>query len=585
MGTGPGLPGCVRAGVNSPFPTRRSRTDQSSQSSRRPAWPKRQRRRGAEIQQRASGSAQAPVARRIRTPEQPGRGSPRTRASRSPTTRTRCKSGARGPTLLEDFVLREKITHFDHERIPGAHRACARLRRARLLPADEIAVAADQGGVPAGPEEEDRGVRALLDRRGRRRLRRHAARRARLRGQVLHRGRQLRSRRQQHPGVLHSGRDQVSRPDPLGEDGAGSRLSAGGLRARHVLGLRVADAREHAHADVGDVGSRHPALAAHDRRLRRPHLPPDQCEGRVDLREVPLAAAARRGRRCIWDEAVKINGADPDFHRRDLFEAIAERRLPRMGILHPGLRPEDRRRASTSTCSIRPSSSPRRSCRSRSSARWCSTAMPTTSSPRPSRSAFHPGHVVPGIDFTNDPLLQGRLFSYTDTQLLRLGGPNFHELQINRPALPDAQLPARRHQAPARADRPRRLRAEQPRSRRPARESGTRLPHLRGAELRGRAGRQAAHPPGELRRSLQPGAAVLPLDVGAGAAPHRQRLRVRARQGRDGRDPHAHARSPDDHRRGARRRRRGGARHGRRRPTRSRRRAIRSTWSCRRRSA
>jgi len=52
------------------------------------------------------------------------------------------------------------------------------------------------------------------------------------------------------------------------------------------------------------------------------------------------------------------------------------------------------------------------------------------------QSAFHPGHVPPGIDFTNDPLLQGRLFSYTDTQLLRLGGPNFHELEINRPRCP-----------------------------------------------------------------------------------------------------------------------------------------------------
>jgi len=53
-----------------------------------------------------------------------------------------------------------------------------------------------------------------------------------------------------------------------------------------------------------------------------------------------------------------------------------------------------------------------------------------------SQVAFHPGHVVPGIDFTNDPLLQGRLFSYTDTQLIRLGSPNFHELPINRPICP-----------------------------------------------------------------------------------------------------------------------------------------------------
>src|SRR6185312_4496188 len=50
--------------------------------------------------------------------------------------------------------------------------------------------------------------------------------------------------------------------------------------------------------------------------------------------------------------------------------------------------------------------------------------------------AFHPGHVVPGIDVTNDPLLQGRLFSYLDTQLTRLGGPNFAELPINRPIAP-----------------------------------------------------------------------------------------------------------------------------------------------------
>ncbi len=50
--------------------------------------------------------------------------------------------------------------------------------------------------------------------------------------------------------------------------------------------------------------------------------------------------------------------------------------------------------------------------------------------------AFCPGHIVPGIDFSNDPLLQGRLFSYTDTQISRLGGPNFHELPINRPVAP-----------------------------------------------------------------------------------------------------------------------------------------------------
>ena len=85
--------------------------------------------------------------------------------------------------------------------------------------------------------------------------------------------------------------------------------------------------------------------------------------------------------------------------------------------------------------------------------------------------AFHPGHVVPGIDFTNDPLLQGRLFSYTDTQLLRLGGANFHEIPINRPEVPDAQLPARRRAADGRQSGAGRLRAQQPRPGRPARDA------------------------------------------------------------------------------------------------------------------
>ena len=65
--------------------------------------------------------------------------------------------------------------------------------------------------------------------------------------------------------------------------------------------------------------------------------------------------------------------------------------------------------------------------------------------------AFHPGHIVPGIDFSNDPLLQGRLHSYLDTQLSRLGGPNFHEIPINRPRCPDAQLSERRNRANGRA--------------------------------------------------------------------------------------------------------------------------------------
>ena len=203
---------------------------------------------------------------------------------------TRADAARRLDLPREDHALRSRADS-------RADRPRARLRRARLLSAVQVAREADAGRVPAGSEEEDAGVRALFHRRRRRGLRRHAARRARLCREVLHRGRQLRPRRQQHPGVLHPGRDQVSRSDPLGEDGARSRLPAGGVGPRHVLGFRDADAREHAHADVGDVRSHHSALVPHDGRLRRAHLPARRRERAIDLRQVPLAAEDRRRRR------------------------------------------------------------------------------------------------------------------------------------------------------------------------------------------------------------------------------------------------------------------------------------------------
>ena len=155
------------------------------------------------------------------------------------------KAGLRGPTLLEDFILREKITHFDHERIPErivhARGSAAHGYFECYKPLDAVhpRVAVRRG------RQADAGLRALLDRARRARLDRHGARRARLRGEVLHRRRQLGSGRQQHPGVLHPGRDEVSRSRARREARAAFRHAAGGHGARHVLGLRVADARDH----------------------------------------------------------------------------------------------------------------------------------------------------------------------------------------------------------------------------------------------------------------------------------------------------------------------------------------------------
>ena len=123
----------------------------------------------------------------------------------------------RGPTLLEDFHLREKITHFDHERIPERVVHARGAAAHGVFQVYEDLADLTMAGAPAGPVGADAGLRPLLDRGRLARLDRHAARRARLRGQVLHRRGHLGPRRQQHAGLLHPGRHQVSRPDPRGE--------------------------------------------------------------------------------------------------------------------------------------------------------------------------------------------------------------------------------------------------------------------------------------------------------------------------------------------------------------------------------
>ena len=137
------------------------------------------------------------------------------------------------------------------------------------------------------------GVRALLDGRRQQGLVRPRPRRARLRREVLHAGGQLGSRRQQHPGVLHPGRDQVPRPRPRREAGTRPRLPAGAVGARQLLGLHLADARGDPHGDVDDVRPGDPALVPVHGGLRRPHVPVRQRRRRVDVREVPLEAEAR----------------------------------------------------------------------------------------------------------------------------------------------------------------------------------------------------------------------------------------------------------------------------------------------------
>ena len=137
----------------------------------------------------------------------------------------------------------------------------------------------------------------------------------------------------------------------------------------------------------------------------------------------------------IWDEAVKIAGADSDFHRRDLFEAINAGNFPEWELAVQLFTQEI---ADTfqfdhldPTKLIPEELIPLQVIGRMVLNRWPDNFFAETE-----QVAFCPSHVVPGIDFSNDPLLQGRLFSYLDTQLSRLGSPNFHQIPINAPQCP-----------------------------------------------------------------------------------------------------------------------------------------------------
>ena len=134
----------------------------------------------------------------------------------------------------------------------------------------------------------------------------------------------------------------------------------------------------------------------------------------------------------VWDEAVKLAGKDADFHRRDLWDAIDKGNYPEWEFGVQIVPEEDEHKFDfdllDATKLIPESLVPVQMI-----GKMTLNRNPDNYFAETEQVAFHPGHLVPGIDFSNDPLLQGRLFSYTDTQLSRLGSPNFHEIPINRP--------------------------------------------------------------------------------------------------------------------------------------------------------
>ena len=132
-----------------------------------------------------------------------------------------------------------------------------------------------------------------------------------------------------------------------------------------------------------------------------------------------------------WDEAQIISGKDPDFHRRDLCDAIEAGAFPEWELGIQVVEEKDEHKFPFDL--LDPTKLiPEELVPVQRIGKMVLNRNPDNFFAETEQVAFHPGHLVPGIDFTNDPLLQGRLFSYTDTQLSRLGSPNFHEIPINR---------------------------------------------------------------------------------------------------------------------------------------------------------
>lgn len=136
-----------------------------------------------------------------------------------------------------------------------------------------------------------------------------------------------------------------------------------------------------------------------------------------------------------WNEAQKIAGMDCDFHRRDLWEAIESGAYPEWELGLQILTEEEAEKLSFDV--LDPTKLiPEELAPVQRVGKMTLNRNPDNFFAETEQAAFHPGNIVPGIDFSDDPLLQGRLFSYTDTHLSRLGSPNFVELPINRPLDP-----------------------------------------------------------------------------------------------------------------------------------------------------
>jgi len=339
-------------------------------------------------------------------------------------------AGPRGPVLLEDFVLREKITNFDHERIPervvhargfGAHgtfrtnKSHSKLTRAAFLqkPETETPVFVRFSTVAGSEGSPDlaRDVRGF------------AVKFYTSEGNYDLVGNNIPvffiQDAMKFPDLIHAVKPEPDRGFPQAASAHDTFWDFASLmpESTHMLLWAMSDRA------IPRSFRMMEGFGIHTFRLVN-------AKGGVTL--VKFHWRPKLGSfSVLWDEAVKINGADPDFHRRDLWEAIEAGEYPEYELSAQCFSEEQAADFEFDvldpTKLIPEEVVPLTLLGTLTLDRNVDNFFAETE-----QVAFCPANLVPGIEFSEDPLLQGRLFSYLDTQLSRLGGPNFHEIPINR---------------------------------------------------------------------------------------------------------------------------------------------------------
>ncbi|TDQ11892.1 catalase [Pedobacter metabolipauper] len=344
------------------------------------------------------------------------------------------KAGERGATLLEDFILREKITHFDHERIPerivhargsAAHgvfkvyESQAALTRASFLSDPELetpvfvrfsTVAGSRGSTDLARDVRGFAVKFYTQE-----------------GNFDLVGNNMPvffiQDAIKFPDLIHA-----VKPEPDNE-------MPQAASAHDTFWDFISLMPESAHMIMWAMSDR--ALPRSYRMMEgfgvhTFRFVNEQGQSNfVKFHWKPLLGVHS----VAWDEAQNISGKDPDFHRRDLWDAIESGAFPEWELGVQVVPEADEFKFEFDL--LDPTKLiPEELVPVQRIGKLTLNRNPDNFFAETEQVAFHVGHVVPGIDFTNDPLLQGRLFSYTDTQLIRLGGTNFHEIPINRPVIP-----------------------------------------------------------------------------------------------------------------------------------------------------